>query len=147
VTLLVFHAAVTWFMAGLIWTIQLVHYPLFAEVGEANFTGYQRAHVGRITPLVAPVMGLELVTAALLALDPPAAPNATAYYAGLGLVVFAWGVTGAVSVPCHAGLENRFDAGVHRRLVRSNWLRTSAWTVRAGLVCWFLIAAAGTASS
>ena len=31
--LLAAHAAATWALVGLIWTVQVVHYPLFALVG------------------------------------------------------------------------------------------------------------------
>ena len=34
VLLLLLHAAATLFMTGLIWFVQVVHYPLFARVGE-----------------------------------------------------------------------------------------------------------------
>ena len=36
--LLLVHLAATWFLAGLIWVIQLVHYPLFAAVERADLT-------------------------------------------------------------------------------------------------------------
>jgi hypothetical protein len=37
--LLVIHLAVTWALLGLIWTIQVVHYPLFKDVGRDCFVG------------------------------------------------------------------------------------------------------------
>ncbi len=141
-TLIVVHAAATWFLVGLIWIVQAVHYPLFEAVGRESFPGYQRGHVARITPIVAPVMGLELVTGLMLAIDPPLAPDAGWYRVGLALIATVWAVTGLVSVPAHARLERSFDPATHRRLVRSNWLRTSAWTLRGLLVAWLLLAAA-----
>ena len=41
-------------LAGLIWTIQLVHYPLFALVGAAEWPRYGDEHRRRITWLAAP---------------------------------------------------------------------------------------------
>ena len=38
-----------------------------------------------------------------------------------------------VQVPLHRRLQGGFDAAAHRRLVRTNWLRTAAWTLRAAL--------------
>ena len=32
--LLLLHAGATFFMCGLIWFVQIVHYPLFAQVGS-----------------------------------------------------------------------------------------------------------------
>ena len=46
--LVIAHVAATLFMVGLIWTIHVVHYPLFAEVGAENYVDYQSAHVERI---------------------------------------------------------------------------------------------------
>jgi hypothetical protein len=36
------HLAATWFMVGLIWVIQIVHYPLFTSVGSDSFAEYER---------------------------------------------------------------------------------------------------------
>lgn len=55
-------AASTWALIGLIWTIQLVHYPLFSVVGDESFTEYAKGHASRITLIVAPLMLLELVS-------------------------------------------------------------------------------------
>jgi hypothetical protein len=52
-------------LCGLIWTIQLVHYPLFALVGEAQWVAYGEAHRQRITWLVLPLMTANVAVAAL----------------------------------------------------------------------------------
>ena len=62
--LFVANLACAWFLAGLIWTIQVVHYPLFSRVGREGFAAYEQAHSGMITPLVGPVMLAELAAAA-----------------------------------------------------------------------------------
>ncbi|QDU65621.1 hypothetical protein [Engelhardtia mirabilis] len=133
-SLLVVHAAATWALFGLIWMVQLVHYPLYALVGAREFPAFEASHARRITPLVAPLMGLELVTGGLLALDPPSAADALPLRVGFGLIVAIWLSTALLQIPCHARLERSFDPATHRLLVATNWLRTAAWTVRAGLV-------------
>lgn len=60
--LVVAHLVSTVFMVGVIWMVQLVHYPLLARVGVEEFTGYQAAHSTRITALVGVTV---LVTVAL----------------------------------------------------------------------------------
>ncbi len=124
------HALVTVMLAGLIWTIQVVHYPLFAKVCEADWVAFERSHQTRITIVVAPLMLTELVTAAMLLLYPtrnagwlPAA--------GAALVAVVWLSTVFVQVPLHNRLERRFDPAAIARLVSTNWIRTIAWTVRA----------------
>jgi hypothetical protein len=41
---LLVNAAAAIFMAGFLWTMQLVHYPLFDRVGEEAFPAYETAH-------------------------------------------------------------------------------------------------------
>ena len=52
------HVGATLALVGLIWTVQLVHYPLMAEV-RTGFARYHELHRERITWIVAPLMGAE----------------------------------------------------------------------------------------
>ena len=123
-------------MFGVIWVVQLVHYPLFAGVGADGFVAYEAAHKVRITFIVFPAMVLELGTAvALLWLRPGAVPP-WMVWVGLGLVGVVWLSTAFVQVPLHTALSAGFDGDAHARLVATNWIRTAAWTLRAGLVLW-----------
>ena len=45
----------TWYMVGLIWLVQCVHYPLFAKVSAENYVQYQQLHERYITPVVGAV--------------------------------------------------------------------------------------------
>jgi hypothetical protein len=139
--LLLTHAAATLTMLGVILVVQLVHYPLFRHVGQASYDTYQAEHMRRITWIVAPLMTTELGTALLLAWAPPPGVPAWAAGTGLALVLAIWATTGLVQVPLHARLTEGFDPAVHRRLVRTNWLRTAAWALRAGLAVWMLVSA------
>ena len=117
-------------LTGLIWCIQVVHYPLFAEVGTAQFAAYERAHQESIIWLVMPLMLAELATAIWLALADPSATRAL----GLALVLTIWCSTALVQVPLHTKLSKAFEPAGHARLVRTNWVRTWAWSVRCALV-------------
>ena len=141
--LLIVHAALTWALVGLILTIQVVHYPLFARVGVAGYATYQREHVTRITWLVAPLMGAELGTGAWLALHPPASLPAASAVLGLGLIGLIWLSTALVQSPTHGRLAAGFDPTWHARLVSTNWWRTVAWLARGVLVGWWLLLALG----
>ena len=140
-TLLIVNALATWYLIGLIWLVQAVHYPLLARVGTAEFAAYERAHVRRITPVVGPPMAVELATSALLALDPPGAPGVLWWWLACALSLATWGITGLWAVPCHSRLEGGFDRAAHRALMAANLVRCLAWTARGGLVAWFLLAA------
>ena len=65
-------AFATFAMTGLIWCVQLVHYPLFRAVGEPGYAAYQDAHMRLTTLVVGPLMLLEAATALWLLLDRPA---------------------------------------------------------------------------
>ncbi|MEM1115003.1 MAG: hypothetical protein AAF845_06100 [Bacteroidota bacterium] len=130
------HLASTLVMVGVIWVVQLVHYPLFANVGDATWPAYNAGHQWRITLIVGPTMVLELATALWLVADRPAAFPAWAVLLGAALVGVIWLATAAFSVPAHNALGVSFDAAVHARLVATNWIRTVAWTLRGGLVLW-----------
>lgn len=129
--LLLAHAAPTWMLAGLIWTIQIVHYPLFVSVGADRFAEYHRRHMLRIGPLVIPLMLAEAVTGGWLLLLHPAQRM---LWIGMALIVFLWVSTALIHAPLHVRLEAGPDPSVLRRLTRANWLRTTAWTIRAFLV-------------
>ena len=52
----------------------------------------------------------------------------------LGLLAVIWISTAAVQVPLHGRLEREFTPEAHRMLVRTNWVRTAAWTARGAMV-------------
>lgn len=135
---LVLHAAATWFLAGLVWFVQLVHYPLMGDVSAAGFARYEQRHRQRTTWIVAPAMMLEAALAAWLLLHPPAGVPLWSVAAGAALLAGIWLSTFAVQVPLHARLSAGFDAAAHRRLVLTNWSRTLAWSLRAVLAAWWL---------
>jgi hypothetical protein len=125
-------------LAGLIWTIQLVHYPLFAKVGAPTFGAYHAGHTAMITPLVMPLMVAELAAAFATVRWP--STRVPPWFGGamLILVLCAWATTGLLSVPAHNALANGFDPRAHERLLLTNWLRTLAWTARSALLLWAL---------
>lgn len=130
--------AATLVLTGLIWTIQIVHYPLMARVGRDVFVAYEAAHVKRIGGLVAPLMAAEAVLATAAIFTRAGTTDPMLLWAGLGLLGVVWLVTALLSVPCHARLERGFDERAHARLVNTNWLRTAAWTARSALLLWQL---------
>lgn len=138
-TIFLINLVSTWFLVGLIWTIQVVHYPLFSQVGGDRFVAYEASHARLITFVVGPAMLIEAATTVLLvAARPPAIP-AWVVWTGLILLGVVWLSTAVIQVPAHARLADGFDATVHQRLVGSNWIRTVAWSLRGVLLaaaCW-----------
>lgn len=126
-------------LVGLIWFVQVVHYPQFAQVGKDHFADYQSAHVRSTTWVVALPMLVEAVTSAVLAWSPPSQELAFACWIGMALVVAIWLSTVLVQVPKHNALREGFDSVAHRGLVRSNWIRTICWSGRGALCLYILL--------
>lgn len=53
------HVAATLFMVGVIWFVQVVHYPLFPRVGPEKFSLYLEAHSRLTTYVVGSPMLVE----------------------------------------------------------------------------------------
>jgi hypothetical protein len=123
----------TLLMTGLIWFVQIVHYPLFARVGVNEFVGYENNHSQLTSLVVGPPMLIEAASAIGLLLLSRGALSDWALWVGLSLVGVIWLSTAAIQVPCHTRLEAGFETSVHRRLVLSNWIRTLAWSVRSSI--------------
>ncbi|MBA2515846.1 MAG: hypothetical protein H0V22_00745 [Solirubrobacterales bacterium] len=117
------------YMTGVIWVVQLVHYPLFAAVGERQWRAYEAGHRRRITVVVGPPMLAQPVVAVALLLERPGPLTAVNLALAAGLLL----VTVAVFGRLHEALRLRFDPKVHRRLLQLNALRAGAWTAQAGV--------------
>lgn len=133
------HAVATWAMVGVIWTIQLLVYPMMARVPAAAFPDYERSHQRRVVAVLAPFAVTEVVTAAALPFADTGVPPAL-WLAGGVLLAALWVSTGAFYAPLHGRLADGFDPALHLRLVRSNWFRTWAWSVRGALAVAMVIA-------
>jgi hypothetical protein len=135
------HLAATLYLCGLIWVIQLVHYPLMSRISGDAFVAYHAEHTRRISAVVVAPMVVELATALVLLLNrPPGVPLAL-MVAGAVLVAVVWMSTFVLQVPQHRILARGFDLAAHRRLVQSNWIRTVAWTLRSPIAVAIAIAA------
>ena len=127
--LLAAHLAVTWAMVGFIWTIQTLHYPLMALVPAEAFPDFEAQHQRRVLVPLALFGPLEVGLAAAVFFVADRVPVWLSVSAG-GLLAAIWISTGFFYAPLHGRLAAAFDPRLHRRLVRSNWVRTAAWTVR-----------------
>jgi hypothetical protein len=139
VNLVAVHLAATWFMVGLIWLVQTVHYPLLAAVGKDAFPEYEHGHTQRITRLLAVAAGAEIVTALALVVATPGEVEQWAAWLAGGLLAAAWVVTRFVQVPIHRSLSSGYDAVQLQRLVATNWVRTVLWSARGVAALVFLI--------
>ena len=130
------HAGATLMMTGLIWFVQIVHYPLTAMVPPSELAAYSVKHAARTTLVVAPLMVAEAVTAGLILWLQPPEVSLSMSLAGVILLIVIWSSTAVLQVRHHRSIQETGDPGRVRVLVAFNWIRTVAWSGRAviGLV-------------
>ncbi len=124
------NAASALFMTGIIWFVQIVHYPLFLLVGRSRFAAYHQGHARRTGYVVAPLMVAEL-TAALVMLFMTVPPQLISLvWVNAALVAAIWLSTFTMQVPFHRTLTSSYDEILIAKLVRSNAIRVVLWTAR-----------------
>ena len=129
-SLVLIHIFSCFFMTGLIWIIQVLHYPSFHYIGQEAAKEFNRFHVFRITLIVAPIMTAELVTAILLVKS----LESHLLYLNLIMLLITWLITALVSMPLHFKLINKTKTKYIKSLIITNWPRTILWTTRSYLV-------------
>ena len=134
-------------MTGVIWFVQIVHYPLMARVGAMDYPTYQVQHMRLTTWVVGPLMIIEATTAVWLVLFQMTGFQLALAWRGLALLCAIWLSTVLFQVPAHNRLLDAFDVAAHRRLVRTNWVRTVAWSLRAVLMVILVISFLSTDSA
>jgi hypothetical protein len=139
-SLLILEFTASAMMTGLIWFVQIIHYPLFGRIPGEAFTSYEREHTVRTGWVVAPLMLLELGTALLITLRHLPPGETMLHRSALGALLLIWASTFLIQVPLHGILEKRHDPGAIRLLVATNWIRTLLWTLRTGLLAPLLLA-------
>jgi hypothetical protein len=140
--LLVVHLVASVGMMGLIWFVQLVQYPGFADVGVDQFVSYEAAHMRRTSWVVGPLMGIEGVSALVVAAVLRDEVGLLLVALSLLLLAVIHASTVFLQVPAHTRLAKGYDADVQRRLVQTNWVRTFGWSARTVVACAMLIVAA-----
>ncbi len=141
---LVLNTAASWTMVGVIWFVQVVHYPLLSVVPVESAKSVAVEHQRRTGWVVMIPMTVEGVTTLLLlGMVPDGVAWFVPWLAGLPLAV-ALLATVLLSVPRHARMAANPDAVVGRELVTTNWVRTIAWTLRGAVTAGMLIATLAT---
>lgn len=134
--LLLLHLLATWTMVGVIWFVQVVHYPLLSVVPVEAASSVAVDHQRRTGYVVMIPMTIEGFTAlGLLAWTPDGMSGWIPWVGGVLLAV-ALGSTVFLSVPRHARMAQEPDSQVGRELVLTNWPRTCAWTARGVLMAY-----------
>jgi hypothetical protein len=139
-SLLVTQILATAMMTGIIWFVQIVHYPLFLKVPLEGFVSYEQSHTVRTGFVVAPLMLLEMGTAiglvglSLFSGEKTSIGLSPLHLGALGCLLLIWASTFLIQVPLHQLIEQRADPKAMELLVSTNWIRTILWSIRLGLL-------------
>ena len=113
-------------MVGIIWVIQLLHYPSFHFINDQKYIEFQHFHMQRISIIVIPAMLTELASALLLAYFFESSLTIIL----LALVIGNWAITLIFFTNMHQKLTDGYDHSIVNRLVQINWSRTALWSLR-----------------
>ena len=119
------------FLTGVIWTIQIVHYPSFHYIDKLSFVNFHQFHERRISIIVMPLMILELISSVALYFNDMS--NHT-FLLNLIIVGLIWCSTFFIQVPIHNILSQKKDNMMIEKLVNTNWIRTFLWSMRMLLI-------------
>ena len=125
------HFASTAVMVGVIWVIQLLHYPTFHYIEKNNYSQFQKFHMNRISYIVIPAMVIEMLSGIMLVIINDD------FIISFSFLVCIWIITFVFFTNIHQRLLSKYENTAVEKLVNLNWIRTAFWTVR--LVILFII--------
>lgn len=128
------HLFTTFFMCGVCWFVQIVHYPLFREIRKEDFPNYEKKNfvTGYVT---VPVMTLELFSGLWILYFNYNTP----ILVNMLLLSLIWASTFHLQVPLHFKLTKKANPDHIAKLVRTNWIRTIGWTLRSLLLSYYVL--------
>ena len=130
------HLIFTSIMTGVIWVIQIVHYPSFHFIEKELYTAFQKFHMNKISIIVIPIMLAELITGMMLFLDKSS--KSPFLIVSFVILVLIWLITGVFFSKAHNELMTGYQELVVNQLVVMNWIRTLLWTLRLLLLTCFV---------
>jgi len=128
--LFMIHLVSTSFMVGVIWIVQLVHYPTFLFIDEQKSYDFQKFHMSRISYIVMPAMTTELFSGIYIYIYSNMAIDSKLFLLSLTILIINWIITALVFVEMHNKLLINYKIEIISLLVKWNWLRTLLWSVR-----------------
>ena len=135
--ILAMHLLVASIMVGVIWVIQLVHYPSFRFTDKEKYVSFQIFHMRNISFIVMPVMILEFLSGLVLVLYNN--NHESLLMVSFFLLLIIWLVTALFFAQIHQKLSKGYDETLVTKLVSLNWIRTLLWTVRSFIIAYCLI--------
>lgn len=132
---LALHCLASFSMFGVIWIVQLVHYPLFMYVDQTSFQKFEKIHVNRIAFIVIPLMLTEFLSGIYLWY----LTHDHLYAYNFFIIILIWLSTAFLSIPYHNKLIKQKSKMAIKGLINTNWIRTTLWSIKALILFYILV--------
>ena len=129
-SVLMLHFVSTSIMVGVIWTIQLVHYPTFLFIDKEKYFKFQEFHMSRVSYIVMPTMIAELFSGIYILLYNDKLMLNIFFLLAFFSLFLTWIITALVFVKIHNRLLIKYEEKTILLLVKLNWFRTILWSLR-----------------
>ncbi len=136
-TFLIIQLALTSFMTGLIWFVQLVHYPIFKLLSKESFADYEKKHIFPTIFVTLPIMLIETICAFILVFFTNTREIVS--WTNMGGMFFLWISTIFIQVPLHTKISKNPTNDKIQKLIRTNWVRTLIWSARFIMLIYYQI--------
>lgn len=121
-------------MIGIVWLQQLINFPLFTLVPKESFSVYHQAHLNRSQWLIAPLMLVEVLSAAFLLIWPIPQVSYYLYLINFLLIVLIWLETFLMQWPLQKKLRKEHSLVTIERLIKLNRLRAITWSCHGAVL-------------
>lgn len=134
----ILHLISTFFMVGVIWVVQIVHYPSFYFIDKQKYQVFQEFHMHKISMIVVPMMVLEIFSGLILIFNFYHNNGHTTFYLSVFMLICIWTITGSIFTKLHNELLKGYDKSIIKKIIEWNWSRTLLWTLRLFLISYIL---------
>ena len=131
------HFLSTAIMVGVIWVIQLIHYPSFHFIKKSNYSKFQQFHMNRISIIVIPTMIIEIISGLLIFWS--VFHSNIFFISSLFILISIWAITFIFFTKMHQGLVFGYNQEIVNKLILINWSRTLLWSLRLIILCYIRI--------
>ncbi len=129
----------TFTLTGIVWFVQLVHYPLLRKIARSRFAPYEKMQVLLTGFVVGPPLLLETAGVLYSLWRTPSWMDLDAVISGAVLMGIIWLSTVLLQRPQHRVLQEGFDPRAYRKLLYTNWIRSFAWSFRSLILLFSLL--------
>lgn len=120
----------TLLIAGVLWFIQLVHFPLINEMPAKNMVNNGYYHMQKILGIINLLFIIDFITIVFLLLLVNSDLSATLMLINILIFLFTVILTRITFLPIHQNLSKNPNSFLISKLINLNWIRTLVWSLK-----------------